>query len=125
MIGTRAGKGLFKLNMTPVPVETANTASATQDVGVSKSYLWHLRLGHIGHGGLDAVVKQKLGDGIDIGSVSKWELCNGCALGKQTRVSFQSTAPERGKDVHRTQRCVWSDEDGDVLGQALLRDVYR
>jgi transposase InsO family protein len=44
-------------------------------------------------------VKQKLGDGIDIGSVSKWELCNGCALGKQTRVSFQSTAPERAKDV--------------------------
>ena len=61
--------------------------------------MWHLRLGHIGHGGLDAIVKQKLGVGIDITSVNKWELCNGCALGKQTRVSFQSTAPERAKNV--------------------------
>ncbi|KAF1334706.1 Integrase catalytic core protein, partial [Globisporangium splendens] len=93
-------KGLFKLCMTPVKTESARVASAAADIPrAGKSYLWHLRLGHIGHGGLDAIVKQKLGVGIDITSVSKWELCGGCALGKQTRVSFQSTAPERAKNV--------------------------
>ena len=66
---------------------------------MSKSYLWHLRLGHIGHGGLDTIVKQKLSVGIDIASVNKWELCGGCALGKQTRLSFQSTTTERAKNV--------------------------
>uniref|UniRef100_A0AAV1TN76 Integrase catalytic domain-containing protein n=1 Tax=Peronospora matthiolae TaxID=2874970 RepID=A0AAV1TN76_9STRA len=66
---------------------------------MSKSYLWHLHLGHIGHRGLDAIVKQNLGVGIDITSVGKWELCNGCALGKQTRVSFQSTTRKPAKDL--------------------------
>ncbi|KAF1332328.1 Integrase catalytic core protein, partial [Globisporangium splendens] len=98
-IGERAGKGLFKLCMTPVQAESASVASVPEAPRMSKSYLWHLRLGHIGHGGLDAIVKQKLGVGIDIASVSKWELCSGCALGKQTRVNFQSTAPERAKNM--------------------------
>ena len=98
-IGERAGKGLFKLCMTPVQSENASVASVPGGPPMSKSYLWHLRLGHIGHGGLDAIVKQKLGVGIDIASVSKWELCNGCALGKQTRVNFQSTGSELAKNM--------------------------
>ncbi|TYZ67568.1 hypothetical protein PybrP1_000198, partial [[Pythium] brassicae (nom. inval.)] len=98
-IGERAGKGLFKLCMTPVQAESASVASVSKAPQMSKSYLWHLRLGHIGHDGLDAIVKQKLGVGIDIASVNKWELCSGCALGKQTRVRFQSTASERAKNV--------------------------
>ena len=98
-IGSRAGKGLFKLNMTPVPVETVNMANVTQDSGVSKSYLWHLRLGHIGYGGLEAIVKKNLADGLDIGSAKQWELCGGCALGKQTRVQFQSATTDRAKTL--------------------------
>ena len=66
---------------------------------MSKSYLWHLRLGHIVHDGLSAIMKQKLGIGIDIASVSKWELCNGCALGKQTRVNLQKTACHPAKNL--------------------------
>ena len=62
-------------------------------------YLWHLRLSHIGHDGLDAIVKKKLGFGIDITLVNKWELCNGCELGKQTRSKFQMNAPERAKTM--------------------------
>jgi len=85
--------------MTPVQAESASVASVSKAPQMSKSYLWHLRLGHIGHDGLDAIVKQKLGVGIDIASVNKWELCSGCALGKQTRVRFQSTASERAKNV--------------------------
>ena len=38
-IDTRVGKGLFKLNMTPLPIETVNMASTIQDAVASKSYL--------------------------------------------------------------------------------------
>lgn len=97
-IGERAGKRLFKLCMTPVQSESASVASVSESASLNKSYLRHLRLGH---SGLDAIVKQKLGVGIniDIASVNKWELCGGCVLGKQTHVSFQSSAPERSKKV--------------------------
>ena len=88
-------KGLLNLCMTPVQEERAKVASIFKAPQMSKSYLWHLRLGHIGHSGLDAIVKQNLGVGIDIASVNKWELCSGCALGNQPRVSIQSTMPER------------------------------
>ena len=89
-IGTRIGKGLLKLCMTPVPISNVHALAGSESSLVSKAYLWHLRLGHIGHGGLDTIVKKKLSIGIDIKSVNKWELCDGCAIGKQTRVSFQN-----------------------------------
>ena len=83
--------------MTPVAREEANTVkSSTQNENVS--YLWHLRLGHIGHAGLNAIVKKNLAIGIDMASVNKWEICDGCALGKQTRVRFQSTSTDRASE---------------------------
>ena len=51
------------------------------------------------HDGLDTLVKKKLGVGIDITSVENWDVCDGCALGKQTRVRFQSTAPKRSTKI--------------------------
>ena len=68
--------------------------------------MWHLRLGHISHDGLNAIMKQKLD--IGIASLSKWELCSGCALGKQTRVNFQATASQSAKyllDVVHSDVC--------------------
>ncbi|KAG6615844.1 gag-pol polyprotein [Phytophthora cinnamomi] len=49
-LGAREGKGLFKLSMTPVMPDEANVASSKDRKGDTTSYLWHLRLGHIGHG---------------------------------------------------------------------------
>ena len=67
----RIGKGLFQLEMTPTnPTKPAVTAAAivsSDSISMSKSYLWRLRLGHIDHGGIDMIVKNKLGVGIDIG----------------------------------------------------------
>uniref|UniRef100_H3H7L8 CCHC-type domain-containing protein n=1 Tax=Phytophthora ramorum TaxID=164328 RepID=H3H7L8_PHYRM len=57
-LGAREGKGLFKLCMTPMMPDEANAASSKDRQGDTTSYLWHLRLGHIGHGGLDAIVKK-------------------------------------------------------------------
>ena len=60
-LGVREGKGLFKLCMTPIMPDEANVTSSTGCHGDTTSYLWHLRLGHIGHSGLDAIVKKNCG----------------------------------------------------------------
>ncbi|KAG6615828.1 retrovirus-related pol polyprotein from transposon tnt 1-94 [Phytophthora cinnamomi] len=49
-LGAREGKELFKLSMIPVMPDEANVASSKDRKGDTTSYLWHLRLGHIGHG---------------------------------------------------------------------------
>ena len=86
--------------MTPMRVESASTTWGIQDTQqIRASYLWHLRLGHIGYDGLSTILRKNIGVGIDIASVSKWELCSCCALGKQTRVSFRSTASDRAKGI--------------------------
>uniref|UniRef100_A0AAV1TC70 Integrase catalytic domain-containing protein n=1 Tax=Peronospora matthiolae TaxID=2874970 RepID=A0AAV1TC70_9STRA len=53
----------------------------------------------ISHDRLDAIIEKTLVVGIDIMSVNKWELCNGCAPGKQTRSKFQLNTAERAKAV--------------------------
>ena len=57
-IGEHAGKSMFKLCMTPVQAESAKVATVSKVPQMSWSYLWHLRLGHIGHSGFDAIAKQ-------------------------------------------------------------------
>uniref|UniRef100_A0AAV1UAV2 CCHC-type domain-containing protein n=1 Tax=Peronospora matthiolae TaxID=2874970 RepID=A0AAV1UAV2_9STRA len=94
-INAREGKGLFKLQMTPVAPEQANAAKSSGCQRGTKSYLWHLRLGHIGHDGLNCIVTKNIGIGIDIPSMKKWDVCEGCALGKQTRMRFQSNTTAR------------------------------
>ncbi|KAG3058277.1 hypothetical protein PI125_g25259 [Phytophthora idaei] len=63
-LGARLGKRLFKLCMTPMMSDEANAASSKDRQGDTTSYLWHLRLGHIGHGGLDAIVKKGYGEAV-------------------------------------------------------------
>ena len=64
------------------------------------SYLWHLRLGHIGNGGPDAkIVKKSYGTGIELASVNKWETCSGCALGKKMRVRYMPKLPDHTKKL--------------------------
>ena len=98
-LGAREGKGLFKLCMTPILMDEANITRSMGYHGDTTSYLWHLRLGHIGHGGLDAIVKKSYGIGINIASVKQWEVCDGCSLGKQTRVSYAKSSLNRAKQV--------------------------
>uniref|UniRef100_A0AAV1TFW5 Retrovirus-related Pol polyprotein from transposon TNT 1-94-like beta-barrel domain-containing protein n=1 Tax=Peronospora matthiolae TaxID=2874970 RepID=A0AAV1TFW5_9STRA len=70
-IGAREGKGLFKLQMASAAPEQANAAKSSGCQGGTKSYLWHLRLGHIGHDGLNSTVTKNIGIGIDISSAKK------------------------------------------------------
>ena len=81
-LGARMGKGLFKLCVTPIMPDKTNVSSSNSCKMYTTSCLWHLRLGHIGDGGLHAIVKKGYGEGINITSVQQWETCEGCALGK-------------------------------------------
>uniref|UniRef100_A0AAV1TPQ4 GAG-pre-integrase domain-containing protein n=1 Tax=Peronospora matthiolae TaxID=2874970 RepID=A0AAV1TPQ4_9STRA len=83
-LGTRKGKGLFRLCMTPLMPDEENVLSSTGFNGTNRPYLWHPRLGHVGHDGLDFIVKKGYGIGINVTSVQRWDMCQGCALGKQT-----------------------------------------
>ena len=70
-IGEHADKGLFKRFMTYVQTDNASVANMAEPSSISKSFLWHRRLGHIVHGELNAIVKQKLDVGINITAVNK------------------------------------------------------
>uniref|UniRef100_A0AAV1TZQ1 Integrase catalytic domain-containing protein n=1 Tax=Peronospora matthiolae TaxID=2874970 RepID=A0AAV1TZQ1_9STRA len=83
------------MQMTPVAPEQANAAKSSGCQWGTTSYLWNLRLGHIGHDGLNCIVTKNIGIGIDISSVKKWDVCECCALGKQTRLCFQSNTTAR------------------------------
>lgn len=98
-LGARQGEGLFKLCMTPLLPDEANVITSSGCHGDTNSYLWHLRFGHISYGGLDTMIKKKIGYGLDMGSVKQWEKCDGCSLGKQTKVSFSNLSPIRSKQV--------------------------
>ncbi|CEG39615.1 gag-pol polyprotein [Plasmopara halstedii] len=64
-LGAREGNGLFKLGMNPMHVDEVNMISLSTRHGDTTSYLWHLRLGRIGHGGLSIIVTKDYGTGIN------------------------------------------------------------
>lgn len=103
------GKGLFTLCMKPVNTDEANVTSSSGCHADTTSYFWHLRFGHIGYSGLDTIVKKNCGAGIDLASVKQWELCDGCALGKQTRVSFMPKTPHRAKQLLKSSTVMYVD----------------
>jgi hypothetical protein len=63
-----------------------------------KSTLWHLRFGHLHHGGLKKLAKKNMVHGLpDMDYEGKF--CEECVFGKQTRTSFQKKADYRTKHI--------------------------
>uniref|UniRef100_A0AAV1UKU7 Integrase catalytic domain-containing protein n=1 Tax=Peronospora matthiolae TaxID=2874970 RepID=A0AAV1UKU7_9STRA len=124
-IGAREGKGLFKLQMTPVAPEQANAAKSSGCQGGTKSYLWHLRLGHIGHDGLNCIVTKNIGIGIDISSVKKWDVCERLCSGK----TDSSALPIKHYSSHLqtprsdSQRRMRTDVDGNFQWKTSKSEV--
>lgn len=62
-----------------------------------KRILWHLRFGHLHHGGLKILAKKNMVHGLpDMDYEGKF--CEECVLGKHTRASFQKKAEYRAKE---------------------------
>uniref|UniRef100_H3GZY1 CCHC-type domain-containing protein n=1 Tax=Phytophthora ramorum TaxID=164328 RepID=H3GZY1_PHYRM len=113
-LGAREGKGLFKLCMTPMMPDEANAASSKDRQGDTTSYLWHLRLGHIGHGGLDAIVKKSYGV-VSCRNTQKISLPNGMSPTNNTRFPRESqSTPTRFESVRKM---------GGIFGRDVLRGL--
>ena len=61
-------QGIFLLCMTLMVLDEANAARSKDNKGETASYRCHLRLGHIGYGGLSDMVKKNYETGITIKS---------------------------------------------------------
>lgn len=63
-----------------------------------KTSLWHLRFGHLHHGGLNKLAKKNMVHGLpDMDYDGKF--CEECVLGKQARTSFQKKAEYQAKHI--------------------------
>ena len=92
-----AMKGTQKANLYFLDGSTvtgsASVSSSPNQITSDSSRLWHMRLGHAGEKALQGLVKQGLLKGAKTG---KFDFCEHCVLGKQTRVKF-------GAAIHRTK----------------------
>lgn len=61
-----------------------------------KASLWHLRFGHLHHGGLKELAKKNMVHGLPDMDY-KGKFCEECVLGKHTRTSFQNKAEYQAK----------------------------
>ena len=60
-----------------------------------KFEVWHRRLGHLNAEHLQLLHREKLVNGLDLGSSGSLHFCKGCVLGKQQRLAFPSDGARR------------------------------
>ena len=110
MKGVRAGN-LYLLKGTTIMGESASVTSVDSD----STRLWHLRMGHIGERSLDELCKRGLIDGVHH---SKLGFCEGCVLGKQTKVSFGTGEHKAKAILEYVHTDVWGPSPCPSLGGA-------
>jgi GAG-pre-integrase domain len=85
-----------------------------------KASLWHLRFGHLHHGGLKELAKKNMMHGLpDMDYEVKF--CEECVLGKQTRTSFQKKAEYRAK---HTLELIHTDICGPITPESFSGKRY-
>ena len=92
MTGSRVGKSLYRLNISPrAPPTQKMTLAAASTVSNAPLVLWHKRLAHINYKSIIRMVGKNAVRGIQLaeGSKPSDELCSGCALGKMSRLPFE------------------------------------
>jgi len=76
---------LYHLQGTTTVGAAATISDNSKKVIPYNNKLWHMKLGHVGEKALQELAKQGLLDG---NTTNKFEFCEHCILGKQTRVKF-------------------------------------
>ena len=92
MTGSRVGKSLYRLNISPrAPPTQKMTLAAASTVSNAPLVLWHKRLAHVNYKSIIRMVGKNAVRGIQLaeGSKPSDELCSGCALGKMSRLPFE------------------------------------
>lgn len=82
-------------------VLTAERALATSTCPLDRE-LWHRRLGHFHHAGIDKIIRHNLVEGLDIDSNSSPDpICVPCISGKQTRAVHTTPMPRADNVLDR------------------------
>jgi hypothetical protein len=66
---------------------------------VSNMDLWHQRLGHLGVDNIRLMETQRLVEGLSISPKDSLDFCEGCVLGKQSRLPFLKSGSVRAGDL--------------------------
>ncbi|KAH9682681.1 hypothetical protein KPL71_027445 [Citrus sinensis] len=103
--------GLYVLQGTAVTGDVSISAS----LGLDKTLIWHLRLGHISENGLKILEKQGVLGDDKLGSL---EFCEVCVLGKSSRTSFKTAVHNTKGTLDYIHSDLWGPSQTVSLGGA-------
>ncbi|WVY97014.1 hypothetical protein V8G54_029165 [Vigna mungo] len=81
----------FKVNLNTVAIQCLSSTNVEEE-----SWKWHYRFRHLNFKSLNLLSSKELVKGIPLISAPE-KVCEGCAMGKQTRSRFKKTTPKRAK----------------------------
>ena len=99
-----APKGSSKLyelqgNTIVQPLANASTVQACAAAGSQQLDLWHQRLGHLGMNNIQLLKSKNMVEGLTFAHKDSLGFCEGCVLGKQTRLPFTNAGATRATDL--------------------------
>jgi hypothetical protein len=116
--GHKVGK-LYRLSSSSPEEYSCNGASATGNP--NSLSLWHLRLGHLNTQDVKKLASENMVEGIAINPKDVAVNCEGCSLGKQSRVPFPKNSSKKKDDV---LQLVHSDVCGPLSVTSVGGSVY-
>jgi hypothetical protein len=98
----KVGK-LFIVPTSGKQVKNLERAFNATEITETKTDLWHCRLGHIGHQGLQDILQNKSVNGLNIDQaehkLSKPKMCDSCLKGKQHRHPFGNEWKDKAENI--------------------------
>ena len=94
ILSAQKNNGLFQIKHHPKPIVAGLT---DVNEGLTRSELWHLRLGHAGYSTLKVMLRDNMVEGLELKEFNKptSHLCKGCVLGKSVRKCFHKSSTPR------------------------------
>ena len=89
----------------------AHQACPSSNHNSSKEMIWHRQFGHLGTRGMQALTRNKMVSGIDLGWKQDTGFCESCVEGKSHRLPFQHSS---GKRADHPLELIHSDVSGKI-----------
>jgi hypothetical protein len=81
------------------PLANASIVQACAAAGSEQLDLWHQRLGHLGMNNLQLLKSKNMAEGLTFANKDSLGFCEGCVLGKQSRLPFTTSGATRATDL--------------------------